>query len=66
MSTPLEFPVRAIARKCPICARPTEPAFKPFCSKRCSDEDLSRWLNGSYAVPDDDDDERPRERDPSE
>lgn len=66
MSTPLEFPVRTIARKCPICSRPSEAAFKPFCSKRCSDVDLGRWLNGSYTVPDGEDDERPPERDPSE
>jgi endogenous inhibitor of DNA gyrase (YacG/DUF329 family) len=66
MSTPLEFPVRAISRKCPICGKPTEAAFKPFCSKRCSDVDLGRWLNGSYTVPDGEDDERPPERDPSQ
>lgn len=38
-------------RPCPICAKPAAPAFKPFCSKRCSDVDLNRWLVGSYAVP---------------
>jgi uncharacterized protein len=37
--------------RCPICAKPTEPKFKPFCSKRCADIDLSRWLKGSYAIP---------------
>ncbi len=36
---------------CPVCAKPTDPATRPFCSKRCADVDLSRWLNGSYAVP---------------
>lgn len=36
---------------CPICHKPTQAATRPFCSKRCSDVDLSRWLNGSYAVP---------------
>ncbi len=36
---------------CPICARDTVAAFKPFCSKRCADVDLARWLNGGYAVP---------------
>ena len=59
MSTPVEFPVKAITRKCPICAKPTLEAYKPFCSKRCADVDLNRWLNGIYAVPDDDDDARP-------
>ncbi|HTX51147.1 MAG TPA: DNA gyrase inhibitor YacG [Caulobacteraceae bacterium] len=38
-------------RKCPICGRPTEPAFRPFCSRRCADVDLQRWLSGRYAIP---------------
>jgi uncharacterized protein len=37
--------------KCPICSKPTEQKFNPFCSKRCADVDLSRWLKGSYAIP---------------
>ncbi|WP_435170473.1 DNA gyrase inhibitor YacG [Falsirhodobacter sp. 1013] len=37
--------------KCPICGRPADPAYRPFCSKRCADVDLARWLNGSYAIP---------------
>jgi endogenous inhibitor of DNA gyrase (YacG/DUF329 family) len=50
-------------RSCPICGRPVESAFKPFCSKRCADIDLNRWLSGVYAVPakDDEDGERPAE-----
>ncbi|MDG1470581.1 MAG: DNA gyrase inhibitor YacG [Ascidiaceihabitans sp.] len=36
---------------CPICARDTDAKFRPFCSKRCADVDLARWVNGSYAVP---------------
>jgi uncharacterized protein len=36
--------------RCPICKAATETLFRPFCSKRCSDVDLSRWLNGSYAI----------------
>ena len=36
---------------CPICGRPTETAFRPFCSKRCADVDLGRWFNESYVVP---------------
>lgn len=36
---------------CPICGKPGEHAFRPFCSKRCADVDLSRWLSGVYAVP---------------
>jgi endogenous inhibitor of DNA gyrase (YacG/DUF329 family) len=38
-------------RKCPICGRPAVEAFKPFCSKRCADVDLNRWLTGSYVIP---------------
>jgi endogenous inhibitor of DNA gyrase (YacG/DUF329 family) len=37
--------------KCPICAKPTDPAYRPFCSKRCADVDLQRWLSGVYAIP---------------
>ncbi len=36
---------------CPICNRPTEAAHRPFCSKRCADVDLARWLGGGYAIP---------------
>ncbi|MEL6323272.1 MAG: DNA gyrase inhibitor YacG [Pseudomonadota bacterium] len=38
--------------KCPVCTRnPVSPDYRPFCSKRCADVDLSRWLKGSYAIP---------------
>jgi len=37
--------------KCPICKKPSDEAAKPFCSKRCADIDLGRWLKGSYAIP---------------
>jgi len=36
---------------CPICSKPAERTFAPFCSRRCADVDLSRWLKGSYAIP---------------
>ena len=39
------------ARTCPICKKPEEQKFNPFCSKRCADVDLSRWLKGAYAIP---------------
>jgi len=38
-------------RKCPICARPADQTYKPFCSKRCADVDLAKWLGGRYAIP---------------
>ncbi len=36
---------------CPICAKPTDPKYRPFCSRRCADIDLGRWLTESYAIP---------------
>ena len=36
---------------CPICRKPVDPAFRPFCSKRCADVDLQRWFSGAYAIP---------------
>ena len=39
------------AKKCPICGKPSVEAFKPFCSKRCADVDLNRWLTGNYVIP---------------
>lgn len=36
---------------CPICGKPVDPAYRPFCSRRCADVDLQRWLAGVYAVP---------------
>jgi len=36
---------------CPICGKPAEKAFRPFCSKRCADVDLQRWLSDRYVVP---------------
>ncbi|SMX42458.1 DNA gyrase inhibitor YacG [Maliponia aquimaris] len=39
---------------CPICSRETDPKYRPFCSRRCADVDLAKWLGGSYAIPSDD------------
>jgi endogenous inhibitor of DNA gyrase (YacG/DUF329 family) len=36
---------------CPICGKPADAAYRPFCSGRCADVDLHRWLKGSYAIP---------------
>ena len=38
-------------KKCPICGKPSVEEFKPFCSKRCADIDLNRWLTGNYVIP---------------
>ena len=37
--------------RCPICRRPAEADYRPFCSKRCADIDLQRWFSGAYVVP---------------
>ncbi len=39
------------ARKCALCGKPQNPAYRPFCSRRCADIDLGRWLKGGYAIP---------------
>jgi hypothetical protein len=38
-------------RPCPICDKPRSERYDPFCSKRCADVDLHRWLKGSYVIP---------------
>ncbi len=42
---------RKVGGKCPICGKPSDPEAKPFCSTRCADVDLHRWLSGRYAIP---------------
>ena len=42
---------RSKAALCPICGRDTVTEFRPFCSARCADVDLGRWLTGSYRIP---------------
>ncbi len=51
-------------RPCPICGKLALFETRPFCSKRCADVDLHRWLGGSYAIPVVDD--HPHEQDSSE
>ena len=55
--------------RCSICERYFEQATStslPFCSPRCKQIDLGRWLGEKYSVPveraDDDDDEAPPQR----
>ncbi|MGE5268746.1 MAG: DNA gyrase inhibitor YacG [Thiohalocapsa sp.] len=56
-----ELPTRlsATRRRCPICGKPPAPRHHPFCSPRCADIDLGRWLNGNYRV---ETDEPPEDR----
>ena len=48
---------------CPICGKPAVQALRPFCSRRCADVDLNRWLSGVYAVPATQDEEEDERRD---
>ena len=64
--TPDDSPTRG---RCPICGKSSAEAVKPFCSKRCADVDLHRWLSGVYVVPvteDEEEDERREESDSGE
>jgi uncharacterized protein len=47
-------------RRCPICGKPATPGNRPFCSPRCAQIDLGRWLKGNYRIPTD---EAPDEND---
>jgi endogenous inhibitor of DNA gyrase (YacG/DUF329 family) len=38
-------------KPCPVCGKPADRATLPFCSKRCRDVDLNRWLSGGYIIP---------------
>ncbi|MDI1265735.1 MAG: DNA gyrase inhibitor YacG [bacterium] len=38
-------------KRCLECGKPADPATLPFCSKRCRDVDLNRWLSGTYVIP---------------
>jgi endogenous inhibitor of DNA gyrase (YacG/DUF329 family) len=38
-------------KPCAVCGKPQVERFRPFCSRRCADIDLHRWLSGAYAVP---------------
>jgi len=65
-----EIDHKTSAARCPLCSKPVGAAFKPFCSKRCADVDLNRWLSGVYAVPvkenDDEDGKQLPQNDPDE
>ena len=50
-NTPRERRAKARDRACPICGKPRSERYDPFCSKRCADVDLHRWLKGSYVIP---------------
>lgn len=41
---------RKAEARCPICNRMATADARPFCSKRCADVDLGRWLTGGYLI----------------
>ena len=52
-------------RRCPICGKTAAESTRPFCSARCKDIDLNRWLSGAYVIPgapEDDDEAEPSPR----
>jgi hypothetical protein len=49
--TKAKVKTKASTKPCPICGKPATDASHPFCSERCRDVDLNRWLSGSYAIP---------------
>jgi uncharacterized protein len=46
----INTPTAKAMSKCPICGAPSELEQRPFCSRRCADVDLSRWLRGAYVI----------------
>jgi uncharacterized protein len=53
-------------KPCRICKKPSLQKFHPFCSNRCAQIDLGKWLGGSYAVPVADEEVPSVERQPDE
>lgn len=51
------------APRCPVCGRGAGGAHRPFCSPRCAQVDLGRWLSGAYAIPAEAEDEQRAEDD---
>ncbi|SFG45579.1 DNA gyrase inhibitor YacG [Methylobacterium gossipiicola] len=56
MTGPLPWPPEP-KEACPICGKAAKPEVRPFCSTRCADIDLGRWLTDRYAIPTADDED---------
>ena len=39
------IPIKRIKIKCPTCKKKSSYSFSPFCSKKCADQDLMKWLS---------------------
>jgi uncharacterized protein len=63
MGRPMALTTHAAA--CVICGKPQVERFRPFCSRRCADVDLYRWLSGVYAIPVAEDEDEDRNSRPS-
>ncbi|MCW2248257.1 endogenous inhibitor of DNA gyrase (YacG/DUF329 family) [Azospirillum fermentarium] len=50
MTKTAETPALSPVPACPVCGRPAAAETRPFCSRRCADVDLARWLGGVYRV----------------
>ena len=50
-----------MSARCPICGKPPVAEYRPFCSRRCANVDLQRWLTGAYAVPAEEDEAGPQD-----
>lgn len=55
MAQSMPEPIKLPKTKCPICGEPAEYESRPFCSRRCANIDLYRWLSNGYAIPGDED-----------
>lgn len=45
------FAAAGRGKPCPMCGKPAQVETRPFCSKRCADLDLGRWLGEEYRIP---------------
>ena len=55
------------AMTCPLCGKPAEAVYRPFCSRRCADLDLGKWFNEAYRIPaepSDEDQDEDQDEDP--
>jgi hypothetical protein len=63
--TPADAPAKPV-RPCPICGKPASKEYAPFCSARCQDVDLNRWLSDAYRIPTSEAPEEPSKEDDEE